>query len=404
MIRRLLAPALIVVFAASLTWFAQSGVADATGGTWIVSSTPSPSGSDVTVEDVSCASLTDCTAVGRITSSGPDEMFSMRWDGSNWLQVAMPDIGPGNTTLKAVSCPFASFCVAVGTYYDSATQRFSWFPVHWDGTTWSVLAATQAGNSHNFVSDVSCAGASSCVAVGHYLNGGPYSTHVQRWNGTAWSADASPNGGSSSASNLLSGVSCASATDCMAVGWRVDGASNTTTAIRWDGSSWSSTSPTNAGGTATFLKGVWCRTPIDCVAVGMSTGATNDNFVTRWDGASWATEAVPNAVPGAANLLYAVSCTGPTSCIAVGRSLINSNYVGTILEFDGSSWTVPVAPVAAPNEDVELLAVSCPAPGSCAAVGYTTANMAADYLSLGLWSIPAPTPPTAPVVGPAYTG
>lgn len=412
-LRRVVVAVLVVAGSAPFSGLAPSGVAGATGATWSVTSTPSPNGVDVIVNDVSCSSVNDCMAVGYKNTGVVNEPFSMHWDGSTWTDVVTPSLSQGNSSLRAVSCVSATFCVAVGTFYDLVDQRQTAMPLHWDGTAWNGEPSTQTGAGNNWLTDVSCTGSSDCTAVGYYHDGVRSLTLARRWNGTAWSVVASPNQASPS-SNILNSVSCVSATACMAVGtYTTGGSSSSTLALRWDGSSWSSTSATpNGAEAANYLAGVSCLTAVDCVAVGYSTdlGSSSENLATRWNGTSWAMDIMPAVVPGEPNRMYSVSCAGPNFCIAVGRAVTNGNYVGTILEWDGSFWTVPVAALAVSGEDTELLSVWCVATDTCAAVGYTTANQANRFLSLGLWSMPnsPPTPPTPPadppVVGPSYTG
>ena len=40
---------------------------------------------------------------------------------------------------------------------------------------------------------VSCASASACTATGYYYNGSVYPTLAERWNGTKWSIEHTPN-------------------------------------------------------------------------------------------------------------------------------------------------------------------------------------------------------------------
>ena len=58
--------------------------------------------------------------------------------------------------------------------------------------------------------EVTCASASDCWAVGDHSN----NTLTEHWNGTAWSIVTSPN----ISANYLNGVTCTSASDCWAVG------------------------------------------------------------------------------------------------------------------------------------------------------------------------------------------
>src|SRR5213594_2470128 len=82
---------------------------------------------------------------------------------------------------------------------------------------WPVVASPTSPTTDSGLNGVSCASASSCIAVGFYLDGSGFSrTLIEKWDGTSWTAASSPN--ASSASNSLSGVSCASAGSCTAVG------------------------------------------------------------------------------------------------------------------------------------------------------------------------------------------
>ena len=64
---------------------------------------------------------------------------------------------------------------------------------------------------------VSCVSATDCLAVGDQTNlsSGRSLTLVQSWNGSTWSTVPSPN---ANGDNFLSGVSCTSAGFCAAVG------------------------------------------------------------------------------------------------------------------------------------------------------------------------------------------
>src|SRR5262249_58523763 len=85
---------------------------------------------------------------------------------------------------------------------------------------------------------VSCTAADACTAAGYYTNG---LRHIhplaERWDGTSWRIQAAP----SPLGRPLSGffaVSCTSATACTAVGAQTDATGTTALAERWDGTSW----------------------------------------------------------------------------------------------------------------------------------------------------------------------
>jgi hypothetical protein len=65
---------------------------------------------------------------------------------------------------------------------------------------------------------VSCSTATACTAAGDDYTPGPfYSTLAERWNGTKWAIEATPNPTGATQSFLFA-VSCPSATACTAAG------------------------------------------------------------------------------------------------------------------------------------------------------------------------------------------
>jgi len=110
----------------------------------------------------------------------------------------------------------ASECVAVGyTFTDSLI--FETLVMVWNGSVWSIVPSPNSGSNGDLLLSVSCASASECVAVGYTYPGSAYETLVMVWNGTVWSIVPSPNAGTNG--DLLLAVSCMSASDCLAVGY-----------------------------------------------------------------------------------------------------------------------------------------------------------------------------------------
>ena len=112
--------------------------------------------------------------------------------------------------------------------------------------------------------------------------------------------------------------------------------------------------------------------------------------------------------------LDAVSCDSSTSCVAVGTYQDSSGEQGLIESLSGGTWSATAAPLgglsdpgSAPGyQNMRLPAVSCPAAGSCVAVGnYDDASglqqSLIETLSGGTWSAT-----TAPLsnLSPAATG
>jgi hypothetical protein len=91
-----------------------------------------------------------------------------------------------------------------------------------------------ATESHSSLNGVSCASASACTAVGDYNNGTTGVTLAERWTGTTWSIQHTPNPTGASFI-LMTGVSCTSASACTAVGGYNNRTAGVTLAERWTG-------------------------------------------------------------------------------------------------------------------------------------------------------------------------
>ena len=115
--------------------------------------------------------------------------------------------------LSGVSCSSASACTAVGDYASNAEAPEETLAERWNGTQWSLQPTPNPG-PNNELSDISCSSASACTAVGEQFAQGEAGTLAERWNGTQWSTQTTPNSGRSG----LEGVSCPSASACTAVG------------------------------------------------------------------------------------------------------------------------------------------------------------------------------------------
>jgi hypothetical protein len=121
----------------------------------------------------------------------------------------------------------------------------------------------------SYLTGVSCVSASFCVATGYYDNG-PTETLALVWNGSVWAVTPTPNPGSG-VDNLLNKVSCVSVSFCVAVGEYLDGSRWRTLALVWDGSAWSESPTPDVGGAADrYLNAVSCVSVSFCVAAGAS--------------------------------------------------------------------------------------------------------------------------------------
>jgi hypothetical protein len=178
------------------------------------------------VPGVSCTSSSACTAVGYAGVNADDQApLAETWNGTTWTtQTPATPNGETDSNLGAVSCGLPTSRTAVGGEADfSTTVTYGMLPEHFDGNTWTVdPPPPPSGAPGSSLLGVSCATTSSCVAVGYY-NDNEYpevtgdTPIAESWNGTTWSTELPVDVPGASISGLF-GVSCTSSTVCTAVG------------------------------------------------------------------------------------------------------------------------------------------------------------------------------------------
>jgi hypothetical protein len=291
---------------------------------------------------------------------------------TKWSLAPSPNNGPGANALSAVSCVSARSCQAVGEYYNSGLGAYKTLIESWNGATWSIVPSPNTGTGSNDLNGVSCVSASSCQAVGSYLNGQLVQTLAESWNGATWSIVPSPNNGTGS--NGLGGVSCVSASKCQAVGSYRNGSNVAQTLIEsWNGATWSIVPSPNIGmHSDNVLSGVVCVSASKCKAVGhiFTQFDVTQTLIESWSGATWSIVPSPNKGTSPSFLL-GVSCLSASSCKAVG-AYVNGSLGGdqTLIEsWDGRFWSIVPSPNTGTTGGNALNVVSCAGTSSCKAVG-----------------------------------
>jgi hypothetical protein len=242
------------------------------GTSWTIQPTPSPSGEiggaagGSSLSGVSCTSATACAAVGFyvIGANGANRTLAERWNGVTWTIEPTPDqTGATGTTLSSVSCTSATACTAVGSYNQFGGSGGT-VAERWNGTDWTIQP-TPTGSS---LSGVSCTSSTACTSVGPGFVANGETTLAEAWNGTTWTVQSSPNESGAQGSDL-SGVSCTSATGCTGAGtYLASTGSYLTLMERWDGATWTIQPTPSPSGPTSFLNGVSCTSASMCIAVG----------------------------------------------------------------------------------------------------------------------------------------
>ena len=359
------------------------------------------------IETMSCLGAKSCIGLGVYTSPVKGESAFLRtWNGAAWGPIygALP--ASADDAFSSISCTSAKFCVAVGGRFASNGV----FPVlaTWNGSAWKQTAPPAPASSikNTDLTSVSCANARSCVAIGEYnvtpsnpaYNDGQLPEgFIDLWNGTKWAASYKTTSGRKGIqATELNGISCRSATNCVAVGTTYEPIftlqeltdnSYHPVALTWNGRKWAaSTAPIPSSGHG-ILGGVSCWSVSRCLAVGYYYGPGQLGYpnigkttliAERWNGAKWSVAKLPT--PGRAPWLNSVSCLSTSSCVAVGAVNGASSIVDRSIAdvWNGKTWRA--AAVATPKggagsthgypNGFVLSDVTCAAVKDCVAFGW----------------------------------
>jgi IPT/TIG domain-containing protein len=359
---------------------------------WSEVSTPDQGSNANALIGVACLG-SSCTAVGFYTNaSGVDQTLVETWNGTGWSLVSSPNTGSGDNELRSISCLSAASCTAVGWYVDASGNDQA-LTESWNGTEWSIVSSPDTA-MNDFLYGVSC-DSGGCVAVGDDVDGSNLKhTLIETFDGTAWTLAASPDNGS--LNNVLNGVTCMSAQNCIAVGSYLDGSAHDTDESlieSFDGTSWSiSPSPVGLPGDDYNLQSISCSTASNCSAVGQPAG-----LIESWNGSSWSVV----KYHGGSNSLFGVYCQSSTACAAVGVDFTDPLFQS----WNGISWSKTTGQHV--ESDDFMSSVACLSATSCIAVGNAIAGNGPMQTLAELGSIPGPPSPTitsfSPTSGPPGT-
>jgi hypothetical protein len=245
------------------------------------------------LNSVSCPSVSQCVAVGAyVDSSGLWQGLLLTGSGTSWTAAEAPlpvdSLYGGGGTLSSVSCPAVGECVAVGDHDVSSSERSMLLTD--SAGSWTAATAplpANAASSDSVLSGVSCPSVSDCVAVGNYGPGTGQDAMILTDSAGSWTAAEGPlpANGISGGVYAVASVSCASVSNCVVIGSYLDTAGNgllNPLLLTLSGGSWTAADaplPDNAQGsqdgtTQAQGTGVSCPSASECVAVG-SYGATS---------------------------------------------------------------------------------------------------------------------------------
>ena len=208
-------------------------------------------------------------------------------------------------------------------------------------TGWSIAASYSEEVSS--ISGISCPTSTNCMAVGDYMNGTPYII-TSSDGGLLWSLMPAP----AEAGPLE--VACTSVADCVIVGQYA--------AVTTDGGmSWNtSTIPGSP-----ILDAVACPTAATCIAVGYGLNSVGEVVTSTDGGATWSSQALPSGAPS----LSSITCPTTTECFAAGSGASAGAVIATTN--GGATWSSQ----ALPSGVTGLVSITCPTATECFAAGKT---------------------------------
>ena len=412
----------LAAFAATATGAGSSAVSRAavsTCGSLSFETGPSAGnsggGSDLT--DVSYVSASESWAVGDEFNSAlrAHQTLIERFDGSAWSVIPSPDQSKLNNGLISVSMTSGGGWAA-GYALQGTGSRPEYRPLamHWGGAQWALASPTGFTGDAVLTGVDALADGTAWAAGFQTTAAGTRRTLIESESGGTWTPAASPDDGTATSDNTLTGIGGTATTGLWAVGYRQSPAGLKPVILRYDTTlsapSWVSVS--GAGGVPspgqleTVLTGVDVRTASDVWAVGYyDDGGGQQPLALHWDGSAWSSSPVPGI-----GILRQVRAVAPGNVWATGAYYDASKHrTRTLLvHFNGTAWSTAVS--ADGSSPDELVGVATNPTGSALTLVGSTgetplieqASCPTGPVSLATRTAPAPAPaPVPPGVGPA---
>lgn len=180
--------------------------------------------------------MNDAWAVGAYYPGSSNVLATLahHFDGTRWTAFPLPNVGVQENVLYAVSMPTSGKAWAAG-YYVSGKFVQQTLIEHFDGNVWSVVPSPSPGALQNILFGVAAITDSDVWAVGAEQDAnGLWHTLTEHWNGSTWSVVNAVDAGSSG--NQFYAVKALAADDVYAVGQQAGAAfPNQALVEHWDG-------------------------------------------------------------------------------------------------------------------------------------------------------------------------
>jgi hypothetical protein len=317
--------------------------------------------------------------------------FFEHWNGTAWSVVAATlPAGGVSGQIWDMAVNSSNDVWAVGNYSDGSNS-FELIE-RWNGLQWSTVAGANPSPTDNELHGVVVVSANNVWAVGAYTPADVGKTLVEHWDGAAWTQVTSPNLGTGD--NALQDVSIvqgSSGHDIWAAGdySPTPGATRQTLTLHYDGTTWGAITSPNQGAGDNVLNGVRAISSGDVWAVGSyTTGAIVYTLAEHWNGSAWSIAQTID--PGSVNLFSMVYATAGNNVWAAGYSTSGSTQAPLIEHWNGSAWSISMnAPVGSSGTTEGITGGSSGdlwAVGSYAATSIAPPGALAEHYNGTTWS------------------
>ena len=339
---------------------------------------------DNVLAGVSAASATDVWAVGAYVPSlnGVLSALAHHFDGTRWTAFPLPNVGAQQNILQAVSMPSPGKAWAVGDFINGKFQQQTLIE-HFDGTVWSVVPSPSPGAKQNILYGVAAITDTDVWAVGAFEDVNDlWHTLTEHWDGSTWTVvnavDAGANG------NQFFAVKALATNNVYAIGQQA-GAGFPSQALieNWDGKTWSVvTAPADASASALPLGVTATASSLTLVGEQETDTAPYTSYVAAGAASSLAIQSTPTMGAGE-NDPFAVTIANDGSTWVVGWAIDPTTDLHNPLVLQGINGVFSLISVPNPSTggDSGFEAITTIPGGGMWAVG-VTATSKSNYSTL----------------------
>ena len=326
---------------------------------------------------VSAASASDVWAVGAYSPglNSPLNTLAQHFDGTRWTAFPLPNVGAQQNILQAVSMPVPGKAWAVGDYISGKFQQQTLIE-HFNGAVWSVVPSPSPGALQNILYGVAAITDTDVWAVGASEDANNlWHTLTEHWDGSTWTivnaVDAGSNG------NQFYAVKALATNDVYAIGQQANSAFPGVALIEhWDGTAWSVVAgPADSSASALPLGITANSSALTVVGEQETDTAPYTSYVVSGAPTSLAIQSTPMMGTGE-NDPFAVTIANDTSTWVVGWAINPTSdlHDPLVLQRSGGAFSLVSVPNPSNGGDSGFAAVTTVPGGGMWAVGVTSTS------------------------------